>query len=121
MNNKKQYLTIDEYTSTFPEDIQAILEKVRQTIQKAVPEAKEKIAYGIPTFEVNGVNLISFAGWKGYISLYPIPAGDTAFQEKIQHYRSKKAKSTLQFPLNKPIPYDVLSQTAMFLKKEKIK
>src|SRR4030088_3004373 len=117
MSNKKQ-TTIDEDISTFPEDVQIIIEKVRQTIRRALPEAKEKIAYDIPTFEVNGINLVSFAGWKRYISLYPIPAGDKSFQEKIQQY--KKAKSTLQFLVDKPIPYYLIRYTATFLKKEKI-
>src|SRR5438270_643465 len=112
MTNKKQ-ITIKEYINTFPENAQTILENVRQTIRKTLPEAKEKIAYDIPTFEVNGINLVSFAGWKKYISVYPIPAGDQAFQEKIQQYR--KAKSTLQFPLDEPIPYELISKTATFL------
>ncbi len=119
MINKQHYATIDAYISTFPEDVKGILKKIRQTIQKALPEAKEKIAYEIPTYEVSGKNLISFAGWKGYLSVYPVPAGDETFQKKIQPY--KKAKSTLQFPLDAPIPYELIHQAAIFLKKEKIK
>ena len=120
MADKKQFITIDEYISTFPQGVQIILKKVRDTIQKALPEAKENIAYDMPTFEINDTNVISFAGWKNYISVYPIPAGDKKFQEKIEQYRNKKAKSTLQFSLNEPVPYDLISKTATFLKKEKV-
>ena len=117
MTDKKPFTTIDEYISTFPANIQAILEKIRQAIQKAVPEATETISYGISTFDVNGQHLVFFAGWKHYISLYPLPAGDEAFQQKISHY--KKEKSTLRFPLDKPIPYDLVGEIVLLLKKEK--
>src|SRR5436853_405949 len=110
MTDKKQVTTIDDYISTFPSDVQVILEKVRQTIRKAVPEATETMSYNIPTFDLNGNHLIFFAGWKQSISLYPLPAGDEAFQQAIAPY--KKEKSTLRFPLDKPIPYDVIEQVA---------
>lgn len=119
MTNKKKFLSVDEYIKSFPIEVQIILENVRQTIRIVLPEATEKIAYEIPTYLVEGVNLISFAGWKNYISIYPVPAGDKNYQERIAKY--KKAKSTLQFPLNKLIPHELISQTAFFLKKEKIK
>ena len=117
MTDKKPFTTIDEYISTFPADTQVILEKIRQAIQKAVPEATETISYGIPTFDLNGQHLVFFAGWKQYVSLYPLPAGDEAFQQKISHY--KKEKSTLRFPLDKPIPYDLVGEIVILLKKEK--
>lgn len=117
MTDKKPFTTIDEYISTFPADIQAILENIRQAIHKAVPEATETMSYGIPTFDLNGQHLVFFAGWKQYISLYPLPAGDAAFQQKIAPY--KKEKSTLRFPLDKPIPYDLVGEIVTFLKQEK--
>jgi uncharacterized protein YdhG (YjbR/CyaY superfamily) len=116
MTSKKLFMTIDDYISTFPEDIQAILEKVRQAIQKASPEATETISYGIPTFNLNGKHLVFFAGWKHHISLYPIPAGDEAFQQKISQY--KRAKGTIQFQLDKPIPYDLVEEIVTLLVKE---
>lgn len=116
MTDKKPSTNIDEYISTFPDDIQAILEKVRQSIQKAAPDAVETMSYGIPTFNLNGKHLVFFAGWKKHISLYPIPAGDEAFQQKISHY--KKAKGTIQFPLDKPIPYDLVEKIVTLLMKE---
>ena len=115
MTDKKQFTTIDEYISTFPDDIQAILEKMRQAIHKAAPEVEETISYGIPTFDLNGKHLVFFAGWKHHISLYPIPAGDEAFQQKISHY--KRAKGTIQFPFDKPIPYDLVEKIVTFLRK----
>jgi uncharacterized protein YdhG (YjbR/CyaY superfamily) len=116
MTDKKLFTTIDEYISTFPGKIQAVLEKVRQAIQKAAPEAAETMSYGIPTFNLNGKHLVFFAGWKHHISLYPIPAGDEAFQQELSHY--KRAKGTIQFPLDKPIPYDFVEKIVTLLMME---
>ena len=116
MTDKKLFTTIDEYITTYPADIQAILEKVRQAIQKAAPEAAETMSYGIPTFNLNGKHLVFFAGWKHHISLYPIPAGDEAFQQELSHY--KRAKGTIQLPLNKPIPYDFVEKMVTLLMRE---
>ena len=116
MTDKKLFTTIDEYISTFPDDTQAILEKMRQAIQKAAPDAMETMSYGIPTFNLNGKHLVFFAGWKHHISLYPIPAGDAAFQQKIAHY--KRAKGTIQFPLDTPIPYDLVEKIVTLLMME---
>ena len=115
--DKKRFTTIDEYISTFPGETQAALENVRQAIHHAAPEATETISYGIPTCDLNGKHLVFFAGWKRHISLYPLPAGDEAFQQQIAHY--KRVKSTVQFPLNKPIPYDLVEKIVTFLMKEK--
>jgi len=95
MAGKKPFTTIDGYISTFSADIQAILENVRQAIQKAAPEAAETISYGIPTFNLNGKHLVFFAGWKHHLSLYPLPAGDEAFQQEISHYKKSKGHNTV--------------------------
>ena len=116
MTDKKRFTTIDEYISTFPGEIQASLEKVRQAIHHAAPEAVETISYGIPTFDLNGKHLVFFAGWKQHISLYPTPAGDEAFQQELSLY--KRVKSTVQFPLEKPIPYDFVEQIVTLLMME---
>ena len=116
MKDKKRFATIDEYISTFPEEIQAVLEKVRQTIHKAAPEATEIMSYGMPTFKLNGKHLVFFAGWKHHISLYPLPAGDEAFQQELSHY--KRAKGTIQFPFDKPIPYDFVEHVVTLLMRE---
>lgn len=117
MADTKPVTTIDEYIRSFPAEMQAILEKIRQTIHQAVPEATETIRYGIPTFDLKGHHLVFFAGWKQSISLYPLPAGDAAFQQKIAPY--KKEKSTLRFPFDRLLPYDVISETVTLLKQEK--
>jgi uncharacterized protein YdhG (YjbR/CyaY superfamily) len=117
MTDKKQFTTIDEYIGTFPQDTQIILEKMRQTIHQAAPKAVETISYNMPTFNLNGKHLVFFAGWKHHISMYPIPAGDETFQQQISHY--KRVKSTVQFPLDKPVPYDLVEQLVTFLVLEK--
>ena|ERR1051326_1673143 len=116
MIDKKLFTTIDEYISTFPGETQAALEKVRQAIHKAAPEAVETISYGMPTFNLNGKHLVFFAGWKHHISLHPVPAGDEAFQQELSLY--KRAKGTIQFPLDKPIPYDFVEQIVTLLIRE---
>jgi uncharacterized protein YdhG (YjbR/CyaY superfamily) len=116
MPDKQQFTSIDEYIRTFPEDTQAILEKVRRTIHKAAPDVVETISYNMPTFDLNGKHLVFLAGWKQHISMYPIPAGDEAFQQQISHY--KRVKSTVQFPSNKPVPYDLVEKIVTFLVKE---
>ena len=117
MVDKKLFTTIDEYISTFPQDIQAVLEQVRQAIQKAAPEATETISYGIPAFDLNGKHLVFFAGWKHHLSLYPIPAGDEAFQQELSHY--KRARGTIQFLFEKPLPYDFVEKIVTLLMMER--
>lgn len=112
MQKKTQYKTIEEYINTFPQHIQVILAKIRQTIQKAAPDAVETINYGIPAFDVNGKHLVYFAGWKQHISLYPVPEGTEAFQQKIAPY--KKSRGTIQFPLDKPIPLDIVEEIVRY-------
>src|SRR5260370_3771657 len=102
MTDKKRFTTIDEYISTFPEEIQAVLEKVRQAIHHAAPEAVETMSYGMPTFNLNGKHVVFFAGCKHHISLYPLPAGDEPFQQELSYY--KGGKGFIQFPLAKPTP-----------------
>lgn len=98
--------TIDEYMSNFPSDIQEILERIRAIIKKAAPKAEETISYGIPTFVLRHTYLIYFAAHKKHIALYPIPDGDASFNEELSAYRA--GKGTLQFPLDKRIPYSLI-------------
>ncbi|GAC1448144.1 MAG: DUF1801 domain-containing protein [Ktedonobacterales bacterium] len=113
MTNTTRFTTVDAYLQSFPEHTRTILENVRQAIHRAAPDAVETMRYGIPTFSRNSKHLVFFAGWKHHIALYPIPAGDSAFQQAIAPY--KKAKSTIQFPLNKPVPYDLVERIVSFL------
>ena len=113
----KQYKTIDEYIKTFPEDVQIILNKIRQTIRKAAPEATEAISYQMPAFKFNG-NLVWFAAFKDHIGFYPIPSGMETFKEEASPYVA--GKGTLQFPLDKPIPYDLIEKIVNFRAKENL-
>ena len=114
---KAQYSTIDEYITMFPDEIQAILQRLRQTIHKAAPEATEAISYQMPTFKLNG-NLVHFAAFKSHIGFYPVPSGIEAFREELEPYI--KGKGTIQFPLDKPIPYDLVEKTVEFRVKENL-
>src|SRR5215471_3806164 len=96
---------IDEYISGFPSDVQEILKKIRATIRKAAPEATEAIKYQMPTFVFQG-NLLTFAAYKQHIGLYPAPRGTEKFNKQLSPYRT--AKSTVRFPLEKPIPVELV-------------
>ena len=98
---------IDEYIACFPKDVQAILEKIRATIRKAAPDAEEKISYQMPTFALKG-NLVHFAAWKEHIGFYPAPTGIEAFKTELSAYEG--AKGSVQFPLDRPIPYDLIGR-----------
>ena len=104
---REQFKTMDEYIKTFPEDVQTILEKMRQTIGEAAPEAVEAISYQMPTFKLNG-NLVHFAAFKHHIGFYPTPSGIEAFKKELSPY--KGAKGSVQFPIDKPIPLDLVKQ-----------
>lgn len=112
---KNKITTIDQYIIQFPEDVQKILQKVRETIHKAAPKATETINYGIPTFKLNG-NLVHFAGYKKHISFYPSSSGIAAFQKEIAKYKS--SKGTVQFSLDQKIPYNLISKITKFRVKE---
>src|ERR1041385_888509 len=109
--------TIDEYIAGFPEDVQKILEKVRMTIKEAAPGAQETIKYQMPTFTLNG-NLVYFAGFKNHIGFYPIPTGIEKFKKELSVY--KQGKGSVQFPLNQPIPYDLIRKIVKFRVRENL-
>jgi uncharacterized protein YdhG (YjbR/CyaY superfamily) len=101
------YTNIDGYISQFPADVLAILQKVRETIRHAAPDAKEKISYQMPAFKQHGI-LVYFAGWKKHIGLYPPITGDKAVEKAVARYAGPKGN--LQFPLDEPIPYDLIER-----------
>ena len=107
--------TIDEYIAGFPHDVQEILDKIRMTIRKAAPDAEETIKYQIPTFTLKG-NLLSFAAYKKHIGFYPAPAGNEKFRQALSVYRA--GKSSVRFPIDQPIPFDLISQMVKFRVKE---
>jgi uncharacterized protein YdhG (YjbR/CyaY superfamily) len=108
---------IDEYISSFPEEIQVLLEQIRTTIQKAAPEAKEAIKYAMPTFVLNG-NLVHFAAFKNHIGFYPVPSGIEAFKKELSVY--KGGKGSIQFPLDKPMPLSLITKIVKFRVKENL-
>ncbi len=103
--------TIDAYIATFPKDVQAILQQIRRTIHETEPEATEAIAYGMPTFKLHG-NLVHFAAFKNHIGFYPTPTGVAEFEEELSPY--KQSKGSVQFPLDKPIPYGLIDRMTRF-------
>ena len=111
MVSKKKIETIDEYITGFPENVQIILEKMRKVIQESAPEAEETISYGMPTFKLKG-NLVHFAAYKKHIGFYPTPSGIENFKEELSPYKS--SKGAVQFPLDKPIPLDLLRKIVIF-------
>jgi uncharacterized protein YdhG (YjbR/CyaY superfamily) len=98
---------IDGYISQFPADVQAILEKVRAAIRQAAPDAKETISYQMPALKQHGI-LVYFAAWKKHIGLYPPISGDKTLEKAVARYAGPKGN--LQFPLDEPIPYDLIEQ-----------
>jgi len=102
---------IDEFIAGFPADVQKVLKKVRATIKKAAPKAEETINYGIPTFKLNG-NLVHFSAFKNHIGFYPTPSGIEKFKKELSVYEG--AKGSVKFPLDQPIPYDLITKIVMF-------
>ena len=110
--------SIDEYIAGFPEDIQKILQEVRETIRASAPEAQEKISYQMPTFYLNG-NLVHFAAHTSHIGFYPAPSGIEAFKNELAAY--KNSKGAVQFPINEPLPLDLVTKIVKFRVEENLK
>jgi uncharacterized protein YdhG (YjbR/CyaY superfamily) len=108
---------IDEYIAAFPADIREILEKIRTIIQETAPQAEEAMSYQMPTFKLHG-NLVHFAAFKNHIGFYPTPSGTEAFKKELASY--KGGKGSIQFPLGKPIPYDLIREMVWFRVKENL-
>jgi uncharacterized protein YdhG (YjbR/CyaY superfamily) len=111
----KKVKTIDEYILTFPPGVRKILEHMRETIHEVAPEAEEAIRYGIPTFTLNG-NLVHFAAFRNHIGFYPTPSAIEAFNKELSPYIH--SKGTIQFPIDKPIPYDLVREIVKYRVKE---
>ena len=115
--SKKQFHTIDEYIATFPENVQDILGKIRKVIREAAPEAEETSSYGMPTFKLNG-NLVHFAAYENHIGFYPTPSGIETFKEELSAY--KGGKGSVQFPIDKPVPFDLVEKIVFFRVEENL-
>jgi uncharacterized protein YdhG (YjbR/CyaY superfamily) len=118
-SNKATFNSIDEYITSFPEDVQKIMEQLRSTIKAAAPDAGEKISYNMPTFTLNGKYLVYFAGWKNHIAFYGAPRGNAGFQEDLSAYES--GAGTLQFPYEKPLPLDLITKIVKFRASENLR
>lgn len=103
---------IDEYIAKAPSEVQGILRKIRATVRKAAPEAVEKISYQMPTFALNGKNLVHFAAFKNHVGLYPTPSGTEKFKKELSKYAG--GKGSIRFPLDQPIPYDLIEKIVKF-------
>lgn len=110
--------TIDEYIARFPPEVQEILQKVRQTIREAAPEAEETISYQMPAFTLKGRGLVYFGAHKKHIGFYSTPTGMEEFKEELAIYGA--GKGTAQFPFDKPIPYDLITRIVQFRAKENL-
>ncbi|WP_345296992.1 DUF1801 domain-containing protein [Candidatus Villigracilis affinis] len=108
---------IDDYIATFPKGTQTVLKKLRATIRKAAPKAEETINYQIPTFTLQG-NLVHFAAFKNHIGFYPTPSGIEKFKEELSVYEG--AKGSVKFPLDKPIPYALITKIVKFRVQENL-
>ena len=102
---------IDDYIDGFPNNVQKILQRIRKTIQKAAPGAQEVISYQMPAFKLNRV-FVYFAGYQKHVSLYPAPRGVAAFKQELAEYEG--GKGTVQFPLDQPVPYDLITRIVKY-------
>ena len=116
--NKITSKSIDEYILQFPPEVQEILKTLRKVIKESAPDAEEKISYQMPTFVLHG-NLVHFAAYKNHIGFYPTPSGIDAFKHELSEY--KGAKGSVQFPIEKPLPYELISKIVKFRVAENIK
>jgi uncharacterized protein YdhG (YjbR/CyaY superfamily) len=115
MERKSNFKDINEYINNFPNEVQEKLQEIRKFIHNCVPEAKEAISWGMPTFKLNG-NLIHFAAFKKHIGLYPGASPIIEFKKELANY--KTSKGAIQLPLDKPTPFDLIKKIVEFRKKE---
>ena len=117
-NTKKTFETIDEYISQFQPEVQEKLHALRKVVKEVVPNAVERISYQMPTFALNK-NLVHFAAFKNHIGFYPGVSGIAAFKQELSVY--KGAKGSVQFPLNEPLPFDLIKKIVKYREVEDIK
>jgi uncharacterized protein YdhG (YjbR/CyaY superfamily) len=109
---KIDFKTVDGYIKTFPKDVQTLLENIRVIIKETAPEAVESMAYGMPAYKTNGKPLVYFAAFKNHIGFYATPTGHREFTDELSNY--KQGKGSVQFPLNKAIPFDLIKRIVEF-------
>jgi len=109
---KMELKSVEEYINTFPKDTQLLLDKIRMIIRVTAPESVETLSYGMPAYKTNGKPLVYFAGFKNHIGLYALPTGHKQFSDELSIY--KHGKGSVQFPLDKPIPFDLIKRIVEF-------
>jgi uncharacterized protein YdhG (YjbR/CyaY superfamily) len=109
----------DEYISNFPKEIQILLQEVRKTIKSAAPNTNEGISYGMPAYKLNGKALVYFAGYKNHVGFYATPTGHNEFTKELAKY--KQGKGSVQFPINEPMPLDLITKIVKFRVSEVLK
>lgn len=112
----KKFETMNEYIESFPKNVQSTLEKLRDTVRKAAPEVVESISYDMPTFKLDGTRLVYFSAWKSHIGFYSIPKGNEEFRKELSPFEGPKG--SLRFPLDHPIPYDLVKKIVVLRVKE---
>jgi uncharacterized protein YdhG (YjbR/CyaY superfamily) len=117
MAPKREFKSVDEYIAAFPKNAQCILEEFRKAIHEAAPDAEEIISYQMPAFKLNGI-LVWYGAYKNHIGFYPRASTIVAFKDKLSRY--KVSKGTVQFPLNEPIPFDLIKEMVRFRIKENL-
>jgi uncharacterized protein YdhG (YjbR/CyaY superfamily) len=118
MASRSTATSIDEYIAGFPPETQEVLETLRALIRAAAPDAAEVISYAMPTFDLNGHHLVHFAGYGKHIGFYPVPSGIEAFEEELKPY--KRGKGSVQFPLGRPLPTDLIRRIVEFRVEENL-
>jgi uncharacterized protein YdhG (YjbR/CyaY superfamily) len=112
----ENFTTVDEYISLFSENVQELLNQIRKIIIETQPEAVENIAYRMPAYKYKGKPLIYFAGYQNHVGLYATPSAQAAFKEELKGY--KQGKGSVQFPLDKPLPEELIISMVIFKSKE---
>ena len=113
---RKQFKNTDEYIASLPKDVADILEELRRVVRESAPKAEETISYGIPTFDLNGTHLVHFSAYKNHVGFYPTSSGIAAFKKELSPF--KTSRGTVQFPLDKPVPFDLVRKIVKFRVKE---
>jgi len=113
-----QFKNVEEYIISFPADTRKKLEQIRKIIRREAPDAEESISYGMPAYKTNKKHLVYFAGYSKHIGFYATPAGHSAFAEELSEY--KQGKGSVQFPLDKPLPLDLIRQITRFRVQENL-
>ena len=110
--------TVDDYIKAFPKDVQKIMQQIRTIIKNKAPQAVESISYMMPAYKLNAKPLVYFAAYKHHIGFYATPTGHKEFAKELSKF--KQGKGSVQFPLDKPIPFDLIDRIVEFRVKENL-